>query len=128
MRTIFILLAFVALSLQAADKPNFVLIFIDDMGYGDIGPFGNKVNKTLHLDQMAKEGRKLTSFYVASPVCTPSRAALMTGCNIAWPHCPARGAWRYHLRLYPLLLVVGHPHRSVLFPSRRPCLLARPGL
>ena len=80
MRTIFILLAFVALSLQAADKPNFVLIFIDDMGYGDIGPFGNKVNKTLHLDQMAKEGRKLTSFYVASPVCTPSRAALMTGC------------------------------------------------
>ncbi len=63
-----------------AAPPNFVVIFIDDMGYGDIGPFGSKINRTPHLDRMAKEGRKLTSFYVASPVCTPSRAALMTGC------------------------------------------------
>jgi len=62
------------------DKPNFVVIFIDDMGYGDIGPFGSTTNDTPHLDRMAKEGMKFTSFYVASPVCTPSRAALMTGC------------------------------------------------
>ena len=62
------------------DRPNFVLIFIDDMGYGDIGPFGSTQNDTPHLDRMARQGRKLTSFYVASPVCTPSRAALMTGC------------------------------------------------
>jgi arylsulfatase A len=80
MRTILSLLTFVAFSIQAVDKPNFVIIFIDDMGYGDIGPFGSKINRTPHLDRMAKEGRKLTSFYVASPVCTPSRAALMTGC------------------------------------------------
>ena len=60
--------------------PNFVVIFIDDMGYGDIEPFGSKINKTPHLNRMAAEGRRLTSFYVASPVCTPSRAALMTGC------------------------------------------------
>ncbi len=60
--------------------PNFVVIFIDDMGYGDIGPFGSKINATPHLDRMAEEGMKLTSFYVAAPVCTPSRAALMTGC------------------------------------------------
>jgi arylsulfatase A-like enzyme len=66
-------------SLWAA-PPNFVVIFIDDMGYGDIEPFGSKLNKTPHLNQMAAEGRRLTSFYVASPVCTPSRAALMTGC------------------------------------------------
>ena len=79
MRTIFTLLAFVALSMQAADKPNVVLIFIDDMGYGDIGPFGNKVNKTPHLDRMAKEGLKLTQFYVSNTACTPSRSALMTG-------------------------------------------------
>ena len=59
--------------------PNVVLIFIDDMGYGDIGPFGNKVNKTPHLDRMAKEGLKLTDFYVSNTACTPSRAALMTG-------------------------------------------------
>jgi arylsulfatase A-like enzyme len=63
-----------------AALPNFVVIFIDDMGYGDIEPFGSKINKTPHLNRMAREGRTLTSFYVASPVCTPSRAALMTGC------------------------------------------------
>lgn len=50
------------------------------MGYGDIGPFGSEINETPHLDRMAAEGMKLTSFYVAAPVCTPSRAALMTGC------------------------------------------------
>ena len=80
MKTLLIFFALSALSIQGADKPNFVLIFIDDMGYGDIGPFGSKINRTPHLDRMAMEGRKLTSFYVASPVCTPSRAALMTGC------------------------------------------------
>jgi len=63
-----------------AARPNFVVIFIDDMGYGDIGPFGSTVNRTPHLDRMAREGMKLTSFYVAAPVCSPSRAALMTGC------------------------------------------------
>jgi len=59
--------------------PNFVLIFIDDMGYGDIGPFGSELNKTPNLDRMAAEGMKLTSFY-AAPVCSASRAQLMTGC------------------------------------------------
>ena len=63
----------------AGRKPNFVVIFIDDMGYGDIGPFGSTLNHTPHLDRMAAEGMKLTSFYVAAPVCTPSRAALLTG-------------------------------------------------
>ena len=67
-------------STARAALPNFVVIFIDDMGYGDIEPFGSKINKTPHLNRMAREGRTLTSFYVASPVCTPSRAALMTGC------------------------------------------------
>ena len=61
------------------DRPNFVLIFIDDMGYGDIGPFGAS-RATPHLDRMAEEGMKLTDFYVSSAACTPSRAALMTGC------------------------------------------------
>jgi len=59
-------------------QPNFVVINIDDLGYADIGPFGSK-NPTPHLDRMAREGRKLTSHY-AAPVCSPSRAALMTGC------------------------------------------------
>ena len=63
---------------QAA-APNIVLIFIDDLGYGDIGPFGNTQVKTPHLDKFAAEGMKFTSFY-ATPVCSMSRACLMTGC------------------------------------------------
>lgn len=65
--------------LQAA-KPNFVIIFADDQGYGDLSCFGSKTIKTPNIDRIAKEGRKFTSFMVASPVCTPSRAALLTGC------------------------------------------------
>lgn len=63
----------------AAVKPNVVIIFIDDMGYADIGPFGATKQKTPHLDRMAREGMKLTSFY-AAPVCSVSRAQLLTGC------------------------------------------------
>ena len=61
----------------AAPRPNLIVINIDDLGYGEIGPFGGR-NKTPELDRMAREGRKLTSHY-AAPVCSPSRAALMTG-------------------------------------------------
>ena len=60
-------------------KPNIVILFIDDMGYGDIGPFGATKQKTPNLDRMAREGMKLTSFY-AAPVCSVSRAQLLTGC------------------------------------------------
>lgn len=67
-----------AFGLHAA-PPNFVIINIDDLGYGDIGPFGSTLNRTPNLDRMAAEGRRLTSFY-AAPVCSPSRASLMTGC------------------------------------------------
>ena len=61
-------------------RPNFVVIFTDDQGYGDLGCFGGTHVDTPRIDKMAAEGQKLTSFYVAAPVCTPSRAALMTGC------------------------------------------------
>ena len=64
----------------AVDKPNIVFIFIDDMGYGDIDPFGSRLNKTPHLDRMAREGITFTDFYVSATACTPSRSALMTGC------------------------------------------------
>ena len=65
---------------EAKKPPNFIVIFIDDMGYGDIEPFGSKLNKTPQLNRMAEEGMKMTSFYALAPVCSPSRAALMTGC------------------------------------------------
>lgn len=60
--------------------PNFIIIFTDDQGYGDLSCFGGNHVYTPNIDKMAKEGAKLTSFYVAAPLCTPSRAALMTGC------------------------------------------------
>ncbi|MEX1041557.1 MAG: sulfatase [Pirellulaceae bacterium] len=62
------------------DVPNIVVIFIDDMGYADIGPFGAKDYPTPNLDRMAREGRKFTDFYVTQAVCSASRAGLLTGC------------------------------------------------
>ncbi len=61
-------------------SPNVVVIFMDDMAYADIGPFGAKAYPTPHLDRMAKEGRKFTDFYVTQAVCSASRAGLLTGC------------------------------------------------
>ena len=60
--------------------PNFVLILCDNLGYGDIGCFGSTQHRTPHLDRMAAESRRFTSFYSTSGVCTPSRASLLTGC------------------------------------------------
>jgi arylsulfatase A len=91
-RCVILLLAFAAANMasfaRAAEtkapdahaKPNIVIILIDDMGYGDVGAFNPKCkNRTPNIDRMANEGMKLTSFY-AAPVCTPSRAQILTGC------------------------------------------------
>ena len=75
--TLFFLLT-IAKSKQ--NTPNIVIIYIDDMGYADIGAFGAKCYKTPNLDRMAREGRKFTDFYVTQAVCSASRAGLMTGC------------------------------------------------
>lgn len=94
-------------ALHAADQPNFIVIFVDDLGYADISPFGKDIHHTPNLDRMAKEGRKFTNFYVASSVCTPSRAALMTACY------PVRVDMLYNQTRPPL------PHASVLWPGDR---------
>ena len=79
---------------QTDRPPNFVIIFTDDQGYGDVGVYGATGFRTPNLDRMAAEGVRLTDFYVAAPVCTPSRAALLTGS-------------------YPVRVGLGH---RVLFP------------
>ena len=75
--------------------PNFVVIFCDDLGYGDIGSFGSTKHRTPNIDRMAQEGMRLTNFYVTSGVCTPSRSSLLTGCYPRRINLDkdARGGW-----------------------------------
>ena len=65
---------------ETSRPPNFIVVFCDDLGYADIGPFGAQRHATPTLDQMAQEGMRLTDFYSTCSVCTPSRSSLMTGC------------------------------------------------
>ena len=64
---------------ELQSKPNIIIIFADDLGYGDLSCYGHPTIITPHLDKMASEGQKWTNFYVAASVCTPSRAGLITG-------------------------------------------------
>jgi uncharacterized sulfatase len=76
-------------SAQAAFRPNIIFIMADDLGYGDIGAFGQQLIQTPSLDKMAKEGKLFTRFYSGSTVCAPSRCVLMTGLHTG--HCRVRG-------------------------------------
>jgi uncharacterized sulfatase len=74
---------------QSSAKPNVILILADDLGYGDLGCYGQQLIHTPHLDQMAKEGMRFTQMYAGSTVCAPSRAVLMTGKHMG--HVSVRG-------------------------------------
>ena len=76
-------------------KPNIILINCDDLGYGDLGCYGSQCNSTPHVDRLASEGVRFTDFYVASPVCSASRAAMLTGCY------PPRIGFDRHMVLWP---------------------------
>src|SRR5688572_16621695 len=65
---------------MADERPNFIVILADDLGYSDLGCYGQTEIDSPHLDRMASEGRRFTDFYAAGPTCTPSRIGLLTGC------------------------------------------------
>ncbi len=73
------IVAFFSAATIAAERPNIILLLTDDMGYGDVGCYGGKFAPTPNIDRMAKEGTKFTQYYVASPVCSPSRTGYLTG-------------------------------------------------
>ncbi len=74
-----LVLCWVSCSQPVEAAPNIVIIYADDLGYGDLGCYGHPSIRTPNLDRMAAEGMRFTDFYSAAEVCTPSRAALMTG-------------------------------------------------
>ncbi len=83
---------------EPLDRPNVLLINCDDLGYGDLGCYGSRVNKTPHLDRMAQEGVRFTDFYMACPVCSPSRGAMHTGC---YPRRIGFGSFEGRVVLFP---------------------------
>lgn len=97
----------IAITSHAAERPNVIIVFIDDFGYGDLGCYGSTRHRTPHIDQMAAEGIRLTDFYVGSSVSTPSRAALLTGCY------PRRVSMHVNADPSPLM----SKGRQVLFPA-----------
>lgn len=87
-----------------APRPNVVIIFADDLGYGDLGSYGNTVLRTPHLDRLAREGVRFTDFYASAPSCSPSRAGMLTGryplrTGVNFPIQPDTDSWRRRLGL-----------------------------
>jgi arylsulfatase A-like enzyme len=104
-----------------AAKPNIVIIFNDDQGYQDLGCYGSPDIKTPNVDQLAREGVRFTDFYVASPVCSASRAALMTGCypnrvgvdGVLFPNGGHAGLDPKHVTIAETLKTVGYATAAV---------------
>ena len=105
----------------ATEKTNIIVIFNDDQGYQDLGCFGSPDIKTPHIDKMATEGMKFTSFMVASPVCSASRAALLTGCypnrvgvpGVFFPNRGHHGLDPKHVTIAEVLKTVGYNTKAV---------------
>ena len=81
-----LVLLMTGLSCWSAEKPNLIFVLVDDLGYGDLGCYGQKLIKTPRLDQMAAEGIRFTDFYAGNTVCAPSRSVLMTGQHMGHTH------------------------------------------
>ena len=103
-------------TIQSGLRPNIIIMNMDDVGWGDIGVNGNWAKETPHIDQMAAEGMLFQDFYAGNPLCSPSRAALLTG------RLPIRNGFyttNYHARnaYTPQTMVSGISHREILLPK-----------
>ena len=109
LRWIFVLLfaPVAASSAAGADRPNVIFILADDLGYADVGCYGQQKIRTPHIDRLASEGMRFTHFYAGSPVCGPSRSVLMTGQHSG--HTRVRGN-----RAFTGGMVVGNARRMHL--------------
>ena len=94
----------------AGEKPNIVLMFLDNIGYGDLACYGNREMKTPRIDRLATEGVRCTDFYIASPSCMPSRGALLTGRH------PVRNGLNEQISRIDSREQIALPHREVLLP------------
>jgi len=92
-------------------QPNIILINCDDLGYGDLGCYGSTLNRTPHVDRLAAEGMRFTDFYMASPVCSPSRGAMLTGC---YPRRIGFGTFDGHWVLFPGQGLGLHPEEKTI--------------
>ena len=113
--TIAFILALAGSELKAADRPNIILIFIDDLGWKDIGCYGNDFIDTPHIDRRARDGIRFTDFYAAGAVCSPTRCAVQSGQNQArigiTAHIP--GHWRPFERVITPLTTMALPLDTV---------------
>lgn len=120
--TVLCLLA-ISCTTDVVQKPNFLIILIDDLGSQDLGCYGQVYIQTPHIDQLASEGMRWTNAYSAAPVCSPSRAALLTGKSTArvrfTGHITAIGKHRYpeHGRIIPPDDLMYLPHEEILIPE-----------
>src|SRR6185503_19055416 len=90
MRYFFALMTlFICMSTSGQQRPNIIFILADDMGYGDLGCYGQEKIETPHIDAMARDGMRFTQFYAGTAVCAPSRASFMTGRHTG--HTAVRG-------------------------------------
>ncbi|MEQ1861988.1 MAG: sulfatase-like hydrolase/transferase [Chthoniobacteraceae bacterium] len=96
---------------ESAPKPNILLIYVDNLGYGDLGCYGNAESKSPRIDQLAREGVRCTDFYVVSSTCTVSRGALLTGRQ------PLRNGLTHQLATTENWTGIGLPHRERILPQ-----------
>lgn len=94
-----------------APKPNVLLIYIDNVGYGDLGCYGNAEVKTPRMDALAREGVRCTDFYLSTSSCTPSRGAILTG------RYPMRNGLSHQLESYENWTGIGLPQRERIIPQ-----------